>query len=337
MWGFSVKGSMKDIVIDYDMCKYSIGSIAEKRSIKAVHRESGDEYTFDTRTSFWGEWRKKAGGWLAEDNQKRLTPRQPEEFDIQDIQEPLASKVATRAVDNFIDKITEQLGSRDYYGYIGRGDSWRVEASTIMKYKGQRTDSLRPIHLDTIEKHLLKKHEALVVSGLEADDMLVIDSYKNKKLIVVGEDKDFMGCEINFYNPNTMIKPLNIRGFGELRIGSNKKVQGHGRIWLYHQVLSGDSVDNYKANSASTVKWGEKSSYSLLNKCSNDKQAFEALVEGYQLMYPTKTEITGWRGDKFDIDWLYVMQENFTMAHMLRKTDDKFVVKDVLDKLKVGY
>lgn len=328
---------MQDIVFDFDMCKYTIGSIAEKRSIKAVHRESGDEYSFKTRTDFWGEWRKKQGGWLAEDNQRRLTPRLAEEFDVEDIQEPLPDKVATRAVDNFIDKITDQLGSRDYYGYIGKGDSWRVEASTIMKYKGQRQDGLKPLHLETIERHLLKKHDAQVITGLEADDMLVIDSYKNKKLIVVGEDKDFMGCELNFFNPNKMVKPLAIKGFGELRIGSDKKVQGHGRLWLYHQVLSGDSVDNYKANCASALKWAEKSSFALLHKCSNDKQAFEALVAGYKMLYPTKTEITGWRGNKFDIDWLYVMQENFTMAHMLRTLDDKFAVKDVLDRLKVKY
>lgn len=327
----------KDIVFDYDMCKYTIGSIAEKRSIKAVHRESGDECTFKNRTELWGDWRKKEGGWLAEDNTKRLTPRLAEEFDVEDIQEPLPAKVATRAVDDWIDKITEQLGSRDYYGYIGKGDSWRVEASTIMKYKGQRADSLRPLHLETIEKHLIKKHEAITVTNLEADDMLVIDSYKNKKLIVVGEDKDFMGCEINFFNPNKMVKPLAIKGFGELRIGSDKKVQGHGRIWLYHQVLSGDSVDNYKANSASVLKWAEKSSFALLHKCSNDKQALEALVEGYKLLYPTPTEVTGWRGDKFDIDFMYVLQENFTMAHMLRNHTDFINVKEMFDRVGVRY
>ncbi len=319
------------------MCKYTIGSIAEKRSIKAIHRESGDEYTFKTRTEFWGEWRKKAGGWLAEDNAKRFEKRLPEDFDIIDVQEPLPAKVATNAVDAWIDKIAEIVGSRDYYGYIGKGDSWRVEASTILKYKGQRQDSLRPLHLETIEKHLLKRHEAIIVNSLEADDMVVIDSYKNKKLVVVGEDKDYYGCEINFLNPNKMAKPLAIKGFGELRIGSDKKVQGHGRIWLYHQVLSGDAVDNYCANSASALKWGEKSSFSLLHKCSNDRQAFEALVEGYKLLYPTPTEIIGWRGDKFDIDWLYVLQENFNMAHMLRWPEDKFDVKMVLDKLKVKY
>lgn len=328
---------MADIVWDYDYIKYSIGSIAEERSIKAIHKQSGDEYTFDTRTDFYGHWKNKNSGWLAEDNAKRLTPRAADEFDIVDVQTPKPLKLATRAVDQHIEGICERIGTNDYYGYIGKGDSWRVEASTIMKYKGQRENNLRPIHLEAIEQHLIKKHGAEIIREVEADDQVIIDSYKNKKLIVIGVDKDYYGCEINLFNPDKMVKPQTIKGFGELRIGSDKTVRGHGRIWLYHQVMAGDSSDNYKANSASAIKWGDKSSYALLHKCSNDKQAFEALVEGYKLLYPTPTEITGWRGNKFDINWLYVMQENFTMAHMLRHENDKFVVKSVLDKLKVEY
>lgn len=328
---------MPDIVWDYDYMKYTIGSISEKRTIMVTHKETGNQKEFKTRTEFWGHWKAKAGGWLAEQNEKRLTPWLPEDFDIIDVQTPETVKFATRAVDQHIDGITEKLGTRDYYGYIGKGDSWRVEASTIIKYKGQREDSLRPIHLEAIEAHLIKRHGAQIVRDLEADDHVTMDAHKDKNLIVVGVDKDYDGCELNLFNPDKMDRPEKRGGFGKLWIGSDKKVRGEGRIFLYHQVLSGDSSDNYYANSASAVKWGDKSSYALLSRCSNDKEAFEALVRGYQTLYPTKTEITGWRGDNFDINWLYVMQENFTMAHMLRKPDDKFVVKDVLDKLKVGY
>ncbi|MGZ8888089.1 MAG: hypothetical protein ACXW1D_00870 [Halobacteriota archaeon] len=326
-----------DICWDFDFLKYTIGSISEKRTIHVVHNESGDEYDFKTRTEFYGHHAKKAGGWLAEDNTKRLTPRTPDEFTITDVQTPETEKFATRVVDQYVEKVIETIGSSDYYGYIGKGDSWRVEASTILKYKGDRVNAIKPIHLETIENRLVKKHNAIIVRDVEADDMVVIDSYKNKKLIVVGVDKDYDGCELNLFNPDKMDRPEKRGGFGRLYIDSNKKVRGEGRMWLYHQVLSGDDSDGYCANAASALKWGDKSSYALLSKCSNDKQAFEALVAGYKMLYPTPTEITGWRGNKFDIDWLYVMQENFTMAHMLRSLDDKFVVKDVLDKLKVAY
>lgn len=328
---------MADIVWDLDYIKYAIGSIAEKRSIVVTHKQTGNQKEFDTRTEFYGHWKNKSGGWLAEQNLNRLTPWTPEDFDIEDKQVAGPEKLALRAVNTHIDGICERIGSTDYYGYIGKGDSWRVEASTIMKYKGQRQDALRPIHLEAIEHHLIKKHNAEIIREIEADDKVVMDCFKDKKLILVGVDKDYLGTEVNLFNPDKMIKPQKIRGFGKLSLGSDKKVHGHGRLWLYHQVMSGDQADNYCANSASNVRWGEKMSYALLHKCTTDKEAFEALMEGYKLLYPTRTEITGWRGDKFDIDWLYVMQENFTMAHMLRFDGDKFVVKDVLDKLKVNY
>ncbi len=329
---------MADIVWDYDYIKYSIGSIAEKRTIRVTHKQSGNQKEFKTRTEFYGHHLKKAGGWLAEQNEKRLTPWLPEDFDIVDVQTPEPVKLALRAVDAHIDGVTDRIGSRDYYGYIGKGDSWRVEASTILKYKGNREKAIRPIHLEAIEDHLIKKHSAQIVRGLEADDQVVIDCTTNPNLILVAVEKDYDGCTLRLFNPDKMDRWEQRGGFGKLYVGSDKKVRGQGRIFLYHQVLSSDDSDNYAANSASNVRWGEKSSYALLSKCSNDKQALEALVAGYKLLYPTPTDIVGWRGDKFDIDWLYVAQENFTMAHMLRKPEgDKVDVRKLLTKLGISY
>jgi hypothetical protein len=55
----------------------------------------------------------------------------------------------------------------------------------------------------------------------------------------------------------------------------------------------------------------------------------------YQKWYPLPTIIDGWRGDKFEIDWLYVLQEITDMAHMIRFDGDRLVVKDVLDKMGI--
>ncbi len=329
---------MTDIVWDFDYMKYTIGSISEKRTIMVTHKQSGNQKEFKTRTEFYGHYKKKAGGWLAEQNANRLTPLVPEDFDIVDVQTPETERFALRAVNQHISGITDKIGSTDYYGYIGKGDSWRVEASTILKYKGSRIDGLRPIHLDAIEHHLEKKHGAIVVRDLEADDHCVIDCTANPELILVGVDKDYDGCQLRLLNPDKMDRWEQRGGIGRLYIGSDKKVRGEGRMFLYHQVLSGDSSDEYFANSASDIKWGDKSSYALLSKCSTDKQAFEALVQGYKMLYPEPKEINGWRGDKINIDWLYVMQENFDMAHMLRKLEgDRLDIRKLLSTLKVHY
>lgn len=328
---------MTTLVWDYDYIKYSVGSIAETRSIVVTHKQSGDEKEFKTRTEFYGHYKKKEGGWLAEVNTKRDTPLLADDFLIEDKQVAQPVEYALRAVKTHIESVVAKLDAKNYYGYIGKGDSWRVGASTILKYKGNRQDSLRPIHLEAIEDYLYKFHAAEEIRHLEADDKTVMDCTEDPELVLIGCDKDYRGCNLILFNPDTMGQPEKISGFGKLYIGADKKVRGEGRVWLYHQILSNDTSDNYAANSASSVKWGEKSSYAILSKCSNDKQALEGMIEGYKILYPTKTEITGWRGDKFDIDWLYVMQENFTMAKMMRFENDHTIVTELLKKLGISY
>lgn len=76
---------MSTILFDYDPILYTAGSVGEERSIKAVHRQSWDEYDFTTRTSFWGHWKAKKGGWLADYNKGADSPRLAEEFEKDDI------------------------------------------------------------------------------------------------------------------------------------------------------------------------------------------------------------------------------------------------------------
>ena len=66
--------------------------------------------------------------------------------------------------------------------------------------------------------------------------------------------------------------------------------------------------------------------YDILRVAKNDKEAFEALVKGYKTLYPEKKTIKGWRGNDIEIDWLYMLQENFSMARMLRLSKDEPLV-----------
>jgi len=328
---------MTNLVWDFDYIKYSVGSIAETRSIVVTHKQSGNQKEFKTRTDFYGHYKKKEGGWLAEQNKSRTTPWTAEDFTIEDKQVAQPVEYALNAVKSHIDSVVYKTGAKQYYGYIGKGDSWRVDASTILKYKGSRTNAMRPIHLEAIEEYLKKFHAAEEIRVLEADDKVVMDCTADPSLVLVGVDKDYRGCALTLFNPDKMGEPEKISGFGKLYIGSDKKVRGEGRIFLAHQILSGDSSDDYCANSACDTRWGDKNSYAILSKCSDDKQAWQGIVEAYKSLYPEKKEIIGWRGDKIEVDWLYCLQENATMAHMLRWEGDSINVKSVLDKLKVAY
>lgn len=324
-------------VWDLDFVKYAVASKGEKRSIKAYHPISGDEFSCATRTELWGHYLKKNKGLLAEFNLKNGTEYRAEDLVVIDIQEPEPFSLVSNTVDGMFSKIMYQLKTKNYSAYIGEGKSFRVERSTILEYKGQRKDTLKPLHLEEVSNHLIKKYSPEVVTYYEADDRVVMDAYRNKSKCVVGVDKDYFGCDVLFFNANQVDKGIqDCSGLGSLYLNAKGEVKGSGRMFFYHQVLSGDSSDNYKANSANPeYEWGDKSSYKLLKDCKTDKEALEAIKQGYQLIYPEPRIISGWKGDEIEVDWLYCAEENFQMARMLRWENDVVSLKDVMTKFGV--
>jgi len=328
----------KQLVYDFDFIKFACACVGEKRTIRVTHPCGIDE-TFKTRTVFFGKQPRYDGGWLADVNKHRKDDRKLRvcDFTIEDIQTPEPIENVLHNTKQAIKNICTKLGVNNYYGYVGRGDSWRVEKSTLLKYKGQRADLLRPIHLNAVEEYLVKYHNAQIIEGLEADDAVVIDSYKNKSRIVVAEDKDALGVSgIFLFNPNLFETAMYYDGLGFLEKRGNT-IEGRGRMFFYFQVLSGDATDHYKANCFSDMKWGDASAYKALVDCKTDQECWQTIVDCYKKLYPEPKTVTGWRGNEILIDWKYVLQENVTMAHMLRWVGDEVIVEDVLNKLGVKY
>lgn len=340
---------MTTALFDYDPILYAAGSVGEKRTVHVVHEASGDEYDFDTRTSFYGHWKAKAGGWLAEYNTGKDSPRLPEEFTVTDVQTPEPIENCLHTIKMMIKGNVEAVGASSYYGYSGKGKVFREDISTILKYKGNRDNSLRPLHLNDLKDYLVKNHACEIVEIIEADDACSIDSYDayqlwkttksdDDKLILCFVDKDYLGVAGHLYNTNTRDAICSHEGFGWLNLNDKGDVKGRGRVWLYHQVLSADKSDNYAANSASDMKWGDKASYKLLKDCKTDKEALEAMLLGYKTLYPSQKIVKGWRGDDITVDALYMMQENFNLAKMLRSRDEPITdVKKLLTKLEISY
>lgn len=359
---------MTRLLVDFDYMLYSAGSAGETRTVKVVHRESGDEYEFSTRTLFYGHWKTKAGGWLAEYNAAKAehNRRKADEFDYFDVQTPEPIENCLHTLKQMITGVKETVGAKSHYGYSGTGDTFRNEVATIWGYKANRVGALRPVHLDGMKDYLVKKHNCEIIREIEADDACSIDSWDawkrwkktgsdSDKLVLAAIDKDAKGTTCHLYNPNKPEKGVcSHDGYGWLTWDEKKKeADGRGRLWLYYQVMSGDSADNYAANSASTMKWGDKSGFDTLKDAKTDKEAFEALVRGYKTIYPNPKAIVGWRGyedpkdmkilkpdwkeHSIEVDWKAVLQENFTLAKMLRWRGDNIDVMDVMKRLNIDY
>ncbi len=323
-------------VIDLDFVKYMAASLGEDRSILVTNKSNGEEFSFKTRTEFYGRNKAKNEGWLREFNKKADKPLTYEDFFIVDVQTPKPVEFSLQIAKTQVNNALESLGTDLYKAFLGKGDCWRVERSTLLKYKGQRESLLKPLHLDAVTEYLISKYRANVVTGWESDDACVAECYKQNDHVLIGAEKDFYGCPVRYFNAS---KPdegvLDCDTFGRLYLNSKGQVKGYGRLFFYWQVGSGDSVDNYHANCFSNIKWADKSAYNALHNTRNDKQAFQALKEIYQHLYPTPKVVTGWRGDQIEIDWQYVLNENFDLSRMQRFENDIVIATDVLANFKV--
>lgn len=326
-------------IVDLDAFKYAAAYVGEKKSIRAVHKTEDWSGEYKSRTAFWGHWKKRAGGHLAEMNSERDCPWHPDEFDIEDISvpEPLANVLHTAK--SLVDGILYESNAETYEMYMGKGESFRVEASTLLKYKGNRDDLVRPFHLDAVSDYLERRYNAEIITGIEADDMVNIRCYREPNHFAIGEDKDYWGCPINYLDINRMERGIvNCDKLGDLFLDKKKKVRGEGRKHFYWQMISQDTVDNYKANCFSEIDWGEVSAYNTLIDCKTDAECFQAMVDTFKHLYPEKQVVKGWRGDDIEIDWYYCMQEMFWLAHMKRSEDEPLIeLKPILDRMKVNY
>lgn len=321
---------------DLDCVKYASASAGEKRSVCVTHKTTGRTLVVPTRTEWYGHWKTKTGGQLAEINKTRDSPFAWNEFEYEDIQEPEPIENILHTSKLMVEKGVAASKADVVEYYLGVGDSFRVELSTLLKYKGQRLNMLRPVLLDEVTDYLSKKFKAQIISDYEVDDQVVMNSYRNKGHFVIGIDKDFLGSGSAFFNLNTPEKGIQRTDcFGSLHIDSKGYVKGIGRMFKLFQVCSSDTSDNYAANCVSDLKWGDKSAYKALKGCRDDKELFQAAVDIFKKLYPEPKVVTGWRGNEINIDWLYVMQECFHMAHMHRRPSDFVELKGVLTKLEV--
>lgn len=360
------------LVFDIDFIIFDAVSVAEERFIVATHVPTGRKMEFANKTALWGHYKKKEGGWIAEENAKLgndywkaadfevVEGQRPRPFKIKGI-DPFTKEVndsldyfispwdgAKKILDDKVKSICNTLGTNNYEGYTGTGDVFRHDLCTLLKYK-DRDEIMKPLLLKKMKEYVCERHSTTLVRHLEADDYVtiaVVDGYNKwvaggrkdcDKVVGIREDKDYDGYNGWWYNPNKDKEPVLIEGFGKLWLDDKGDVKGSGRMWTYFQTGSEDSSDNYCANCFSDKKWGPKSAYKELKDCTNDKQAFEALVRIFRHLYPEKKVVQGCKGP-VEIDAIYVMQECFTMAKMLKSVDEGVTdVKAVMDKLGVAY
>lgn len=323
---------MSRLLFDFDWVVFKAACAVEDRYVRVFNKKDNKEYIFKNRTEVYGDWRKKNSAWLAENN---LTLDDIEISDDRSV-EPLEN--ALHIAKSLIKDAVEYLGADSYYGYVSGEGNFRKDICTLLPYKGNREALISPLYRKEVAEYLVSTHNANYTTGIEPDDAVTTDMYSSLKhkenLIAIVNEKDYLGCDGNWFHYDSK-ELTRVRGFGSLHRDEKGAVKGKGRLWKYFQVCYADKSDNYAANCFSDKKNGEVAVFNKLKECKNDKEAFTAMLEHFKYLYPSPKVITNWKGDTFEIDYLYVMQEMFNMAHLHRWEDDFVNVEDVVKNLGV--
>jgi hypothetical protein len=323
------------VVVDGDEVAYMIAAACETRGVVIKNTSTGAESEFKNKTQFL----KLLKGIEYPDGLFSITETQ--------VAEP--AKNAYSTIKKRIEAIKNRFNTNSIETYVGGEDNFRDSLPLPVKYKGNRDDTMRPILLDSCKEYLLKYAGAELVTGYEVDDKQVMrqwEGYTNKtKIINLSRDKDSKGCMGWLANPDDKndVPAEFIEGLGSLYIDDKKKVRGSGRIFLYFQVIVGDSADNYNPRDlveqvkGKKPRFGEKAAYDLLSPCTTDKECLQAVHDLYLSWFGAEQfSYTTWDGNlEEDVDYITAFQLYFDCARMLRWEGDKVLVRDMLTKMGV--
>lgn len=186
--------------------------------------------------------------------------------------------------------------------YVDGDGNFRSRLATIRPYKGNRSESGKPVMFNDIRSYLLDVWEAEVVFGQESDDQMAIDATElqaeGEKVVICGVDKDMLQVPAFHRNPNKGWKRIN---------------REQGLLNLYRQCLTGDQVDNIQG----CYKCGPKAALCILPKfMEEDKMWLEVL--GAYTASVDKYGTDPYRGLSAEA----AAVENMRLVYLRRKDDE---------------
>jgi 5'-3' exonuclease len=92
-----------------------------------------------------------------------------------------------------IESILEKFPGRSWHQlYLSGGKNYRDDVATMYVYKGNRDPTKKPKYYKELKEYYTTYWEAVVTDGIEADDAIGIEQFKNKdkSTCIVSIDKD---------------------------------------------------------------------------------------------------------------------------------------------------
>ena len=326
----SKKESEIVLLIDGDVLAYRAAAIAEKREVEVIYKTTGETRLFKNRTAFKD---------LLKETDLKF---EPDEWEITDKVEPLNLSLATGIIKKQMKDLSTALFADRCEVFVSGKNNFRDSLPLPKKYKGNRADSIRPIHLRAAKLFMVHNYKAKISNGAEADDFLIIRGYEELRQgnipILITVDKDanaYSGLSVYDFtqeSPQIILLP----DFGSLW-RTDTKVTGNGFIFLCFQWLFGDPVDDYKPCQLANTKFGEVAAYKLLKDCETEQQALEVVIQQYKTWYPSEITYTAWDGIEITADYKFLMDLYYKCAKMKKTEDDQLDAAAFLESFGVQY
>lgn len=208
--------------------------------------------------------------------------------------------------DNRVKTILHASGSEECTLFLTGEGNFREEIAVSKPYKGTRKEE-KPIHYQNLKAYILSFPNAVLVTGMEADDAMSIeqsedwrDCYKavsgleveekdasTLRTVICTRDKDLRMVPGWHYGWECGRQPEFRKRFidelGYLELSKNKKsLKGGGLKFFYSQLLTGDKVDNIPG----ILGLGPVFTHELLKDCLSEKELFETVKGQYEMFKP---------------------------------------------------
>jgi hypothetical protein len=201
------------VLIDLDLVVYRVGAACDNWHYNYLGERFNSHKELKTylKSTFSGDQERIDKG-LSD----AVRERDPEDWE------------ATRdSVVSFVEDLVEEY--EDYQGFISGSGNFRYRVATILPYKGNRDDSVKPFHYDSIRQLLVDAYGAQMSQNMEADDCLGL-AQDGDRTIIASVDKDLdiiPGWHWNWERDKKYyVSPED------------------GLVSFYKQMLTGDSTDN---------------------------------------------------------------------------------------------
>lgn len=356
-WEYKIPDvKFKRIIVDADALVFNAANSMQELYVIITHTPSGKKKEFPNKTAFHGHWKKREGGWLADENAKRVekgkAPMSIDDFEIEElVRLSPATKThlqdAMRVFDSSVGSIKRTVEAEDYLLCIGGKGNFRFDVAHILAYKGNRL--AKPLLFQEVKEAVLEKYKKYIeiVDGEEADDRLGQYGWANyqrfKKtgvwedvLAYVDKDLDMIASpSFNFSATTPVLKSTDMKQaakcFCAQLLSGDKSVDNIGGL----ENLAPETIKKYGLRNGRGV--GKATALSFLEPAETVKEMFERVVEAYRDYYGDDYTFVSHRGEEMQYTWLDVLQENAILLYMRKKKDEMYDIRTTLNQLGIKY